>query len=121
MEDYYYEIYPPLTHWVGELGWSHCSFLFFFFLFSSAVSSPGESHLFTRAPCPAGVWVILPTLQLRTHHIGQAPGPAGASPHLPKLPAGAAEASGRVGFEATADAAQTCHRESWNEFGGARQ
>ena len=44
---------------------------------------------------PAGVWVILPPLQLRTHHIGKAPGPAGASPHLPKLPAGAEEAGGR--------------------------
>ena len=40
--------------------------------------------------------MILAPLQLRTHHIGQAPGPAGASPHLPKLPAGAAEASGRA-------------------------
>ena len=47
---------------------------------------------------PAGVWVILPPLELRTHHIGQAPGPAGASPHLPKLPAGAEAASGRVGL-----------------------
>jgi hypothetical protein len=28
------------------------------------------------------VWVILLPLQLRTHHIGEAPGPASASPHL---------------------------------------
>ena len=52
----------------------------------------------THQSIPAGVWVILLPLQLRTHHIGQAPGPAGASPHLPKLPAGAEEASGRVLF-----------------------
>jgi hypothetical protein len=30
----------------------------------------------------AVVWVILLPLQLRTHHIGEAPGPACASPHL---------------------------------------
>jgi hypothetical protein len=34
---------------------------------------------------PAVDWVILLPLQLGTHHIGQAPGPASASPHLPKL------------------------------------
>ena len=73
---------------------------------------------------PCRVWIILQPLQLRTHLIGQAPGPAGASPHLPKLPAGAEEASGRVGFcviKATADAVQACHREFWNELGGAGQ
>ena len=47
---------------------------------------------------PAVVWVIWLPLQLLTHHIGQAPGPAGASPHLLTLPAGAAEASGWVVF-----------------------
>ena len=71
-------------------------FSFFCLLFSavSAVSFVRDIY------GPAGVWVILPPLQLRTHHIGQAPGPAGASLHLPKLPAaaGAEEASRWVVF-----------------------
>ena len=48
---------------------------------------------------PAVVCVILLLhllpLQLRMHHIGQAPGPASVSPHLLTLPAGAEEASGQ--------------------------
>ena len=36
-----------------------------------------------EASIPAGVWVILLPLQLRTHHIGQAPGPDGGSQDLP--------------------------------------
>ncbi len=76
-------------------------FLFFAFFFSavSAVELFEETTSYVIHPrIPAGVWVNLPPLQLRTHHIVQAPGPAGASPYLPTLPAGAAEASGRVGF-----------------------
>jgi hypothetical protein len=76
-------------------------FLFFAFFFAavSAVSFARETTSYLIHPSiPAGVWVTLPPLQLRTHHIGEAPGPAGASPHLPTLPAGAAEASDRVGF-----------------------
>jgi len=75
--------------------------VFFFFLFSSRFRSfkawvSDNLYSYVIYPSiPAGVWVILPPLQLRARHIGQAPGPAGASPHLPKLP-GAEEASGRV-------------------------
>ncbi len=72
---------------------------------------------------PARVWVILPPLKLRTRHIGQAPGSAGASPDLSKLPGGK-RGKLQVRFcviEATADAVQACHREFWNEFGGAGQ
>jgi len=72
---------------------------------------------------PAGVWVILLPLQLRAHHIGEAPGPACASPNLPKLPAG--EKRQVAGLfcvvAAIADAVQACHREFWNELGGAGQ
>ena len=91
--------------------------LFFCFLFSAVSSELAkrkkrESSNVIYPSIPAGVWVILPPLQLRAHHIGQAPGPAGATPHLPKLQAVAQEASGRVFLcEATADAVQACQLE----------
>ncbi len=61
---------------------------------------------------PAGGFVHL-EWKLRAHHIGQAPGPAGVSPHLPKLSAGAEGASvhGCL-WLASFDTVQECHCES---------
>jgi hypothetical protein len=48
-------------------------------------ASIGGANVFTRPPRvhPAFVCTIFLRLHLRTHHIGQAPAPASASPHLP--------------------------------------
>ena len=59
---------------------ANCSFCFYI----SFLSERRRTQDFYTST-PAVVWVILLPLQLRTHHTGQAPGPAGASPHLPKL------------------------------------
>ena len=49
----------------------------------SEVKEVRLSSLLSVTSIPAVVCVILLPLQLRTHHIGQAPGPAGGSPDLP--------------------------------------
>ena len=95
-----YKIKVRILYASHTLGWcSRTNAVFFFSLsfFSRFSQSCLEtsSHVICQST-PAGVWVILLPLQLRTHHSGQPPGPAGASPHLPKLPAGAEEASARV-------------------------
>jgi hypothetical protein len=70
---------------------------------------------------PAVAWVILLPLQLRTHHIGQAPGLARVCPYLPNLlDQKRPEAKRRdrrvwwscvIEATAAADAVQECHRE----------
>ena len=123
------------------------SFCPFFLLFPSvwaALSSPCISLVeaclsrtvffffsFNRFPdlyqiIPAAVWVLLQLLAPVAHapHRSGPVRPCRRQPASTQAPSSGRRGKWQGGFcviEATADAVQACHREFWNEYGGAGQ